>query len=75
VQHMNKGRIRHVLMATTTTLVLVAGLVVAAQTTGRAELSSQPTTLERHPLWVPGSDVPMATYLQSDDASLPAPPR
>ncbi|HZF25260.1 MAG TPA: hypothetical protein VEZ88_03285 [Steroidobacteraceae bacterium] len=71
---MNKGRIRHVLVATATTLVLGAGLVLA-QTSGRSDLSGRPTTLERHPLWVPGGEVPMAAYLQSERDSLPAPPR
>lgn len=69
------GTIRHVVLATATGLVLAASLVVAAQTSGQSELSSRPTTLERQPLWVPGSDVPMATYLQSRRDALPVPPR
>ena len=69
----NRERIRQVLVATS--LVLGAGLVLAAQSSGRSELAARPAALERHPLWVPGGEVPMAAYLHSESNVLPAPPR
>lgn len=67
-------RIRQLVAVTWTALVLGAGLVLAAQGSGRADPSVDPTDRERYPMWVPGTDVPMATYLESN--SLPsAPPR
>jgi hypothetical protein len=70
---MNRERIRQVLVATS--LILGASLVLAAQSSGRSELAARPTALERHPLWVPGGEVPMAAYLHSEYDVLPAPPR
>ena len=71
---MNKGRIRQVALVSATALVFGAGLVLAA-TSGHSELSTRPTALELQPLWVPGGEVPMSTYLQSEHHALPAPPR
>ena len=71
---MNKGRIRQVALASATALVFGAGLVLAA-TSGHSELSTRPTALERQPLWVPGGEVPMSTYLHSEHHALLAPPR
>jgi hypothetical protein len=74
VYRMNKRRIRQVVLVGATALVLGAGLVLAA-TSGQSELSARPTVLERQPLWVPGSEVPMSAYLQSEHDALLAPPR
>ena len=71
---MNKGRIRQVALVSATALVFGAGLVLAA-TSGHSELSARPTALELQPLWVPGGEVPMSTYLHSERHALPAPPR
>jgi hypothetical protein len=69
------GWIRKFLVVWTSALVLGAGLVLAAQGPGRAELAAAPSDVERQPLWVPGGDVPMAAYIGSQrDLSL-APPR
>lgn len=63
------------LVAGTTALVLSAGLVLASQGPGRAELAAAPSDVERQPLWVPGGDVPMAAYVQAQHDLLLAPPR
>ncbi len=69
------GWIRKFTVIWTSALVLSAGLVLAAQGPGRAELAAAPSDLERQPLWVPGGDIPMAAYLGApSDLSL-APPR
>lgn len=66
--------VREIVALTCTALVLGAGLVLAAQGSGRADMSAQPTDRERYPMWVPGTDVPMAAYIESN--RLPsAPPR
>ena len=74
--HNSRSRwIRNFLVVWTSALVLGAGLVLAAQGPGRAELAAVPSDVERQPLWVPGGDVPMAAYIGSQrDLSL-APPR
>jgi hypothetical protein len=69
------GWIRKLLVVWSSALMLAAGLVLAAQGPGRAELAAAPSDVERQPLWVPGGDVPMAAYVGSQrDLSL-APPR
>jgi hypothetical protein len=69
------GWIRKLLVVWSSALMLAAGLVLAAQGPGRAELAAAPSDVERQPLWVPGGDVPMAAYIGSQrDLSL-APPR
>lgn len=65
----------HKLLVWGTALILGVGLVLAAQGTGFAEMSAAPSDEERQALWVPGSDVPMATYLRSQHEHLLAPPR
>ena len=69
-----KLRIRQLAMDTCTALVLGAGLVLAAQGPGRADPSAGLRGGERYPLWVPGSEIPMAAYIRQDDLSS-APPR
>jgi hypothetical protein len=56
-------------------LVMGVGLVLAAQGTGRAEMSAAPADEALQSLWVPGSNVPMAAYLRSQHDQLLAPPR
>ncbi len=66
--------IRQLVAVTCTALILGAGLVLAAQGSGRADQSAIPTDGERYPAWTPGTNVPMATYVEVD--RLPsAPPR
>ncbi len=65
--------IRQLVAVTCTALILGAGLVLAAQGSGRADQSAAPTDRERYPMWVPGSEIPMATYIEEQDR-LPLPP-
>ena len=66
-------------MTAAVALALAAGMVLAAQQSGRADRFADPSDRELHPQWVPGSDVPMAVYLganlAADAAVSPAPPR
>ena len=66
--------IRHLAALTCTALILGAGLVLAAQGSGRADQSATPTEKERYPAWTPGTNVPMASYVEVDRLPL-APPR
>jgi hypothetical protein len=74
VYRSNRRGIRQVALLSATALVFGAGLVLAA-TSGRSELSTRPTVLERQPLWMPGGEVPMSTYLRPERAALSVPPR
>lgn len=65
---------RRLVAVVATAAMLTAGLLLAAQESGRADRISSPTDRERQPLWAPGSDVPMVTYLSST-TDLIAPPR
>lgn len=74
MNQLRKQRIRQFVTVTGSALILGAGLVLAAQGPGRADQSADPSDRERYPMWVPGTDIPMATYIRPDD--LPsAPPR
>lgn len=55
--------------------VLGAGLVLAAQDSGRADRYAVPTDRERVPTWIPGSDIPMMTYLGGGKELPLLPPR
>jgi hypothetical protein len=59
---------------TSSVLVLGAGLVLAAQGSGRTDQSANMTDRERAPMWVPGADVPMAVYIRFEEPPA-APPR
>ena len=69
------GWIRKFFVVWTTALALGAGLVLAAQGPGRAEMGAATSAEERQPKWVPGGNVPMAAYLRSQHEQLLAPPR
>ena len=69
------GWIRKFLVVWTTALVLGAGLVLAAQAPGRADMGAAPSDMERQPLWVPGGNIPMAAYLRTQHEHQLAPPR
>jgi len=75
VDQTRSGWIRKFLVVWTAALTLGAGLLLAAQGTGRAEMGAAPSDEERQALWVPGSNVPMAAYLRSQHDNLLAPPR
>ena len=66
---------RHFLTKVVVATVLGAGFVLAAQSSGRADRLADPTDRERRPMWVPGDDIPMATYLDAGIEVLQAPPR
>jgi hypothetical protein len=74
VYRSNRRGIRQVALLSATALVFGAGLVLAA-TSGRSELSTRPSVLERQPLWMPGGEVPMSAYLRPEHAALSVPPR
>lgn len=67
--------IRQLMAVTCAALVLGAGLVLAAQGPGRADQSVRVTDKERYPVWVPGADVPMSTYIDAENRLPLAPPR
>ena len=66
---------RHFLTKVVVATVLGAGFVLAAQSSGRADRLADPTDRERRPMWVPGDDIPMVTYLDTAMNVLPTPPR
>ncbi len=71
----NRPHRRHLLVTVAVTLALGAGFVLAAQSSGRADRLADPTDRELRPMWVPGDDVPMLTYLGAGADLPPAPPR
>jgi len=75
VTEFRRQRIRQLTAVTCSALILGAGLVLAAQGPGRADQSAVPTDLQRYPVWVPGTNVPMSTYIEADDRLQFAPPR
>jgi len=75
VYQSRSGWIRKFLVVWTTALALGAGLVLAAQGPGRAEMGAALSDEERQPLWMPGGNIPMAAYLRSQQEHLLAPPR
>lgn len=62
-------RYRQLLLMAATALTLGAGIVLAAQ-----DFDFDRGSSGQRSAWVPGTDVPMLTYL-GDRNSLPAPPR
>jgi len=75
VTEIRSQRIRQLVAVTCTALVLGAGLVLAAQGTGRADQSIIPTDRERTALWMPGTEVPMSVYGRAEQQLPEAPPR
>lgn len=67
--------IRQLTAVTCAALIMGAGLVLAAQGPGRADQSATVSDRERHPVWVPGTDVPMSTYIDAEESLPLAPPR
>ncbi len=66
---------RRFLITAAVALTLGIGFVLAAQSSGRADQFADPSDKERRPMWVPGEDIPMVTYLGAEFDVLPAPPR
>lgn len=69
-----KLRIRQWVTVAGSILILGAGLVLAAQGSSRTDQSASVTDGERYPMWVPGTDVPMAVYIRTQEHPA-APPR